>query len=126
MPSRLGTSRETRRVDDPQIGGLISTRTGAGAGALSFGGFGAGGRGASELPPSPSHPTRLRGAVAPDCFGLKKSGTGLLGGGGGGDRSWDFEGLLVREDSPSSSEPDEISSGASCVEPRFPPPEVVT
>ncbi len=126
MPSRLGTSRETRRVDDPQIGGLISTRAGAGADALRFVCFGAGGRGASESPPLPSRPTCSHGALAPDCFGLKKAGTGLLGGGGGGDWSWDFEGLLVREDSPSSSELDEISSGAACVEPRSPPPEDVT
>ena len=84
---------------------------------MSFGGFGAGGRGASESPPSP-RPTRSRGALAPDCFGLKKAGTGLLGGGGGGDWSWDFEGLLVREGSPSSSELDETSTGQSS-EPSF-------
>ena len=116
MPSRLGTSRETRRVDDPQIGGLISTRAGAGADALRFVCFGAGGRGASEL--SPSRPACSRGAVAADFFRLKMSGTRLLGGGGGDDWSWDFGGLLVREGSRSSSEPDETSTGQSS-EPSF-------
>ena len=83
---------------------------------MSFGGFGAGGRGALEL--SPSRPACSRGAVAADFFRLKMSGTGLLGGGGGGDWSWDFGGLLVSEGSPSSSEPDETSTGAS-FEPSF-------
>ena len=106
----------------PQISGLVSTRAGADAGAVRISGFAAGafgfeaGRGASEL--SPSRPACSRGAGAADFFRLKMSGTRLLGGGGGDDWSWDFEGLLVREGSRSSSEPDETSTGQSS-EPSF-------